>query len=117
MLPCKPVAGQSPPSFTDDEVVRALRAVGTKGLRAHPRVQSYLVTLGYDIVDVSELVAECEVGELIDHGLDDKYPERQDYIAVLEIHATGEPLPFYVKIALPLPDLATGMLLSFKLRT
>ena len=112
------MAGQPPPSFSDDEVVKALRAAGAKGLMVHPRAQSVLNALQqYDISDVSEWVAECVASELHKHELDYDYPARQDYIAVLNIHLPGEPLAFYVKIALQLPHLAPGKLISLRLWT
>lgn len=111
------MAGQPPPSFTDDEVVKALRAVGAKGLEVHPRAQASLDALGYDVNDVSGWVAECDVSELVKHELDYEYPKRPDYIAVLSIHIEGEPLPFYVKIALRLPEMIKGRLISLRIET
>jgi hypothetical protein len=94
-------------------VVAALRIVGaSKRLTVAPRVQPYFVTLGYDVEDVLDWISDCELDELDDHEPDDG--GRNDYIAFLKIFAEDEPLPLYVKIALHLPEMTSGKLLSFK---
>lgn len=103
----------TPTSPSDEEVVAALRVVGAgKRLTADPRVQPYFVALRYDLEDVVDWIADCELDELHHHEPDDK--GRNDYIAFLKIYAEDEPLPFYVKIALHLPEMTSGKLLSFK---
>jgi hypothetical protein len=108
------MTAETPPS--DGDVLAALRLVATtRALRVHPRVRPYFVALGYDVQSVCELLAECEPSELIANEPDDG--GRNDRIAIVEIAVEGEPLPFYVKIALHLPEMSTGLLLSFKLRS
>lgn len=114
-LPPNPMPPQPPPSPSADEVVTALRAAAATGLSVHERAQGNLIALGYDIQDVCELLVECELAELVKHEPDHDHPRRNDYIAVLRIEVEGEPLPFYVKVALHLPEMSKGMLLSFKL--
>ena len=45
--------------------------------------------------------------------MSENYPEHYDYIVVFEIDLEDEPIPFYVKVALHLPDLTDGELMSF----
>ena len=74
-------------------------------------------SLGYDAEGVCELLTDCNIGELAKHEPDYEYPRRQAYIAVMRIELDGEPLPLYVKVALRLPEMTTGTLLSFHLWT
>lgn len=62
---------------------------------------------------VNELVAECPNEELWDHEVSDNYPDYNDYIAILKVELEDERVPFYVKVALALPDLSCGELMSF----
>jgi hypothetical protein len=113
VLPFTVVTAQIPVSPSDEQVVAALRIVGaTKRLTVAQRVQPYFVTLGYDLEDVADWISDCEQDELHRHEPDDK--GRSDHVAVLKIYAEEELLPFYVKIALQLPEMTSGKLLSFK---
>jgi hypothetical protein len=106
------VTAQIPASPSDDQVVAALRIVGAdRSLTVAERVQPYFVTLHYDLEDVHDWIADCDLSDLAKHEPDDQ--GRSDYIAVLKIYVEGEPLPFYVKIALHLPDMTSGKLISF----
>lgn len=110
--------GDEPPHLSDEQVLQIIRRVVCKpDFYAHSRCQGHLRALGYDLQTVAELIAECSADELDKHALDDQYPSRKCYIVVLDIHVTGESRPFYVKVALLLPELESGYLLSFHLRT
>lgn len=113
MLPFTVVTAQIPALPSDEQVIAALRNVGsTKRLTVAERVQPYFVALGYDLEDVADWISDCELDELYHHEPDDK--GRNDHVAVLKIYAEDELLPFYVKIALQLPEMSSGRLLSFK---
>jgi hypothetical protein len=84
-------------------------------LTVHPRCQDDIDDLDYDIDDILALLGACDLSELQKHGPDDK--GRPDWIAVLRIQPAGEPVPFYVKVALAMPELSRGRLLSFKIRS
>lgn len=105
-----------PPTPSDTELLVALRhAAGTRRIGVERgEAKNYLDALGYDIQAVCELLADCEDDDLIGNEPDDR--GRNDRIAKLVIHVEGERLPFYIKVALHLPDMASGLLLSFKLR-
>jgi hypothetical protein len=108
------MSGKPPvPCFTDDEVIHSLRQAARRGLTHTRQGEADLLKYGCDIQDVCELVADCTVGELNKHELSQNYPDYNDYIAVLKIDLEGEKDPFYVKVALSLPDLKCGELMSF----
>lgn len=104
----------SPPNPSDDEVIAALRIAAAAGLGQSRPAENDLQKYDYDLQGVCELIAECTVDEIHKHELDDGYPERNYYIVVLNVELDDEPQPFYVKVALDLPEMKTGRLLSFK---
>lgn len=102
---------------TDAEVLNALRRVGRSGSVSvgNIRAQRDMGALNYSIEDVCDLLAECRDWELKKNE-PHRDPDRpMDRIAVLEIQPEGEPVPFYVKVALELPGLENGDLISFHL--
>lgn len=100
------------PRPTDAQVIAALKRAAAPGcLVVARRCQGYLLVAGEDQETVSELIADCRVEELVKHCTDNN-PARQDYIAVLRMHNGTEDC--YVKVALRLPDLHPGRLISFK---
>ena len=105
---------REPPRINTPDVLNALRNAAAEGLSVSRRCQSYLDKYLYEIDDVCDLLAECTEDEIHKHEYDDQYPERQDYIVVVRLELDDEPFPFYVKVALHLPDMASGRLVSFK---
>ena len=107
--------GSPPPTFTDAQILDALRRAAGRGLTHTRQGEADVFEWGYDIQGVNELVAGCTAKELSDggHELSDKYPDFNDYIAWLKVDLEGERKPFYVKVALSLPDLGSGELMSF----
>ena len=101
------------PSFSDAEVIARLRRAAQRGLSHSRNGDTDLLKYGFNIEGANELIAECSEKELNKHELSDRYPEYNDYIVVLKIDLEGERHPFYVKVALRLPDLESGELLSF----
>jgi hypothetical protein len=78
----------------------------------HPRCQLDADDLDYDLEDIAALVACLDQSEVQEHALDDK--GRPDLIVIMRIHPSGEPVPFYIKLALRIPALSPGRILSFK---
>ena len=109
---------EEPPDLTKDQVVQIVRRVVCRSdFYAKGRCQEYFRALDYDLETVIELLAECTTAELVKHELDDEYPTRPYYIAEFDIDVEGDSGPLYVKVALRLPELESGYLLSFKPRT
>jgi hypothetical protein len=102
-----------PPSFTDEYVLSCLRAAAGRGLTHTRQGQADLLAYDWDMEDINELIKACSEDELNRHELSDSYPKFNDYIVVLKVDLEGERRPFYVKVALALPDLSSGELLSF----
>jgi hypothetical protein len=107
------MSGDSPPTPSDDEVLEVLRAVAGRGLTQSRPANDDLIKYQYDIEGVEELLRECTLSEIHKHEPDHDYPNRNDYVVVLKIALDEEPQPFYVKVALHLPDMTNGRLLSF----
>ena len=108
------MADESPlPSFTDSDVLARLRDAAARGLTHTRQAGNDLFKYGWDIQSVNELLKECSEDELHCHELSDHYPEHNDYVVILKIDLEGERHPFYVKVALHLPNLESGELLSF----
>jgi hypothetical protein len=106
-----------PPRPTNEEVVEIVRRVVCRSdFYARGRCQKYFRMLNYPLEAVIDLLAECTTDELVKHELDYDYPDRPYYIAEFDVHDDAEPLPFYIKVALLLPDMESGYLLSFHLR-
>ncbi len=101
------------PTFTDAEVLDRLRAAAQRGLEVDRKGDNDLTKYGYDIDGVSELLVQCSDEELWKHELSEHYPEKNDYAVVLKIELEEELHPFYVKVALHLPTLESGELVSF----
>lgn len=71
--------------------------------------------LGYDAEFAIGVVAEVvEIGDVVLCEPDDK-PERPYHMMAFEVELEEEPVPFYVKVGLCLPDLSSGRLVSFHL--
>lgn len=108
------MAGEPPkPTFTDAQVLDALRAAARRGLTQTRQADGDLFVWKYDMEGVNELLAECPDEELQDHELSDSYPAFNDYIVILKVNLEDERVPFYVKVALTLPNLEPGELMSF----
>lgn len=103
----------SEPSFTDAQVLAALREAAKRGLDQTRQGGGDVFDWGYDMQGVNELIADCEDSELHESCLSDNYPEHNDWIAILKVPLEGEAKPFYVKVALRLPRLKSGELMSF----
>jgi hypothetical protein len=101
------------PSFSNAQVLAALKSAAAIGLTQTRNGETDLMKFGYDILGVAELLCDCTESEIDKHEISDRYPEYQDYIVVLDIDLEGEQVPFYVKVALSLPDLEAGELMSF----
>lgn len=102
-----------PPIFTVDELLAALKAAAKIGLTQTRNGESDLTKFDYDIGGVQALLCECVRSEIHQHSLSDRYPEFQDYVVILKLELEGERVPFYVKVALCLPKLMPGELMSF----
>lgn len=102
------------PNHSPLSLIAAIRRLaGAKAILIHPRCQSDIDDLGYDIEDVASVLANCVDHEIHKHEPDDG--GRPWYAVVLKVHLDGEPLPFYVKVVLKEPDLGRATLLSFKI--
>ena len=97
-----------PPSFSTEETLAAVRKAAAT-LRFAPRVDRIMHKVEVD--DVCGWLADCRASEMFWHGLDDKYPVRQCYIAKLHIEVDDD--DFYVKVSLNLPGLTGGRVISF----
>ena len=104
---------QAVPEFEDAQVLGALRAAARHGLTQTRQGEGDVLRWGWDMEAVNDLLVECEDSELHEHGLSDHYPEYNDYIVILKVELEDEPHPFYVKVALALPNLTPGELMSF----
>jgi hypothetical protein len=106
-----------PPSGpTKNEVVEIVRRIGREKALVFSRrhgVQDQVIELNHDLESIAEFLASVESHEITKHDFDDK--DRPDYIVVMRMHYDGE-LPIYLKLALPLPEMETARLLSFKLK-
>jgi hypothetical protein len=108
------MAGEPPvPTFTDAQVLAALRDAARRALTQTRQAESDLYDWGYDMEGVNELLAECPSEELFEHELSDNYPTFNDYVVKLKVNLEDERVPFYVKVALSLPNLYHGELMSF----
>jgi hypothetical protein len=101
------------PAFSDAVVLERLRAAALRGLTQSRQGADDLLDAGYDIKAVNELVSKCPDHSLNKHELSYRYPEYNDYMVVLKLDIEGESRPFYVKVALHLPALQSGELVSF----
>jgi hypothetical protein len=101
------------PTFTDAQVLAALREAAGRGLTQTRQGEGDVFDWGYDMDGVNELIANCFDSELHEHCLSDNYPDFNDYIVILKVDLEGERQPFYVKVALSLPALEYGELMSF----
>lgn len=101
------------PTFTDVQVLAALRDAARRGLTQTRQGEADVFDWGYDMDGVNELIAGCEDAELHEHCLSDNYPEFNDYIVILKVDLENERQLFYVKVALSLPALEHGELMSF----
>lgn len=108
------MAGEPPvPTFTDAQVLAALREAARRGLTQTRQGEADVFDWGYDMDGVNELIADCLDSELHEHCLSDNYPDFNDYIVILKVDLEGEQQRFYVKVALSLPALEHGELMSF----
>lgn len=112
MLPSYPVTSPFTPPSAAELVALIRRLAEGKALTIHPRCQDDADDLDYDLEDIAALLACLDPSELHKHEMDNK--GRSDYVAVLRIQPSGEPRPFYVKIAIRIPALKRGRILSFK---
>src|SRR4051812_1006014 len=107
--------GQNDPApIATDKVLDALRNAAAEGLSVSRRCQTDLNKYEYDIDDVCDLLADCTEAEIHKHEYDELYPEREDYMVIVRLELEAEPFPFYVKVALHLPEMVSGRLVSFK---
>jgi hypothetical protein len=120
------VSMEAPPpassfSFTDQQVVTALKAAARRGLTETRQGSGDLFEWGWDLQSVAEQIKDSPDDVLLDeldgnHEVSDNYPDFFEYVAVLkwDVEAQKYSGDFYVKIALGLPDLKTGgELMSF----
>lgn len=110
-----PLAGDRP---TKAQVVAALKLAAAPGCLSvgSRRCQQDLLRLGVDVETVAEWIREdCETEALYAHEPDQQpgrnAPEPDDHMAMLRID-DGEDY-FYAKVALRLPELSPGRLISF----
>lgn len=101
------------PTFTDAQVLAALREAARRGLTQTRQAAADVYKWEYDIQGVNELISDCFDSELHEHDLSDNYPDFNDYIVILKVDLESERQPFYVKVALSLPALEHGELMSF----
>ncbi len=101
----------SEPSFSDEYVIERLQQAALKGLTATRKAQKEIFGR-FDLKDINDLCANCLLEELDKHEPSEN-PGFFEYIVVLKMELEDEPRPFYVKVALKLPDLNGGELISF----
>lgn len=94
-------------------MVTLVRSAASRGLAVTRKAQGELDRYGIDIGVVCDLLASTRLDELRAHGPSDRFPEFAEYVCVLRIELEDEPVPFYVKVALPLPAMTSGTLLAF----
>jgi hypothetical protein len=107
--------GTNPPRLTVKQVVQPVQRVASRSdFHAKRRCEAGFQRFGYDIDSVAAWLCECEERELNKHGLDDEFPDRPYYIASFKMRVHGDDnSPYYVKVAMLLPELESGYLLSF----
>jgi hypothetical protein len=101
--------------FTDQMVIAAVRAVGvSRALWVHPRCQDTMERLDITQEGVCDAFSTVSIDLLEYHEPGDQ--GRPTHVAVFNMYVPPERLLLYVKVALQLPDLARGTLLSIWLK-
>lgn len=98
--------------FTDAQALNCLRGAARRGLRTTLKADDEMYERRYTIVQVNEIIATCADGDFWDQQ-PSKLPTKNDLMVMLKKKLEGERVPFYIKVALALPDLSTGTLISF----
>lgn len=100
------------PSTSNISMMDRLReTAAARGICVHGRAQYELDDAGFDADGVCELLRECQNSELHKNE-PDKDPNRP--FRILELRIPLDDGDYYVKVALKLPRLSTGILLSFR---
>lgn len=105
-------------SFTDEYAVAALKAAARRGLTETRQGHGDLFKWGWDLKSVEDQIMyspdDVLLDELDGHQVSENYPAFFEYVVVLKWDLEEHRQPFYVKVALGLPDLKTGgELMSF----
>lgn len=103
----------SHPRLTREEVIARTRAAAGRGLDVTKKAENELIGYGYDLEEVEDILIVCTDPQLHEHHVSENYPEFNDYIAIFKIRLEGERHPFYIKIAIYLPDMENAELISF----
>lgn len=101
----------TPPKRAD--AIAAIRALAARREISIARnAQRGMNRLGYDALDVTEVLSECALDECTGDEPDDFRQNNHMYVFCIELE---EELPLYVKVSLNIATLGTAELASFKL--
>jgi hypothetical protein len=104
------------PVIRRPEMFRAVQQAASAGrLTLTPKCDEDVRALEYDAEFAIDVVANVvELGDVILCEPDDS--NRPYHVMAFGVELEGEPVPLYVKVALRLPELDRGRLLSFHLQ-
>lgn len=91
------------------------RAAGASRLELVPRCDEQARALGYDAEEVMDVIANfVELDDVVLCEHDDQ-PMRPFHVMAFQVEVEERSPPFYIKVALWLPELERGRVLSFHL--
>ncbi len=99
-------------AISDEALLDFLKAAVVKEFNRTRKASNELLDYGLDMQEARRLILEYE-GVVHDRFPSDKYPEFHEYLVVLKLPVEGYNKPFYVKAALPLPEMDSAELISF----